>query len=61
MYLRIIDYVVVRTAQKSYLNNFQGEDWQIAPVFWKRYPSGNHQAVRFKSDFVAKLSDCEIK
>lgn len=49
-----------RTNEKSWMNNYQGEDWQEVSLTYAWYPSGRREAVRFTDGCVCKVDRCEI-
>ena len=49
-----------RTNEKSYLNGFNGEEWQEVQECRHWFPSGNRKCVRFADGFVCKVERCEI-
>ena len=49
-----------RTNEKSWMNNYQGEDWQEVSLTCACYPSGRREAVRFADGYVCKVDRCEI-
>ena len=49
-----------RTNEKSWMNNYQGEDWQEVSLTSAWYPSGRREAVRFADEYVCKVDRCEI-
>lgn len=49
-----------RTNEKSWMNNYQGEDWQEVSLTYAWYPSGRREAVRFADGYVCKVGRCEI-
>jgi hypothetical protein len=49
-----------RTNEKSYLNNYQGEDWQVVTTIYHRYPSGLRECVRFADGYVCKVDRCDV-
>lgn len=52
--------MMARTAEKSYLNNFNGETWQEVKTCYRYFPSGCRECVRFPSGFCVKVERCEI-
>lgn len=49
-----------RTDEKSWMNNYQGEDWQEVSLTSAWYPSGRREAVRFADGYVCKADRCKI-
>lgn len=49
-----------RTNEKSWMNNYQGEDWQEVSLTSAWYPSGRREIVRFADGYVCKVGRCEI-
>lgn len=49
-----------RTNERSYLNNYKGESWQVVTTTYNYYPSGRRECVRFPSGFECKADRCEI-
>lgn len=49
-----------RTNEKSWMNNYQGEDWQEVSLTYAWYPSGRREAVRFADGYVCKVGRCEM-
>ena len=52
--------LMARTNEKSYLNNYNGEAWQVVELVEKRYPSGIRKCVKFADGFIVKIEKCEI-
>ena len=55
-----IKMLMARTNEKSYLNNYNGEAWQVVELVEKRYPSGICKCVKFADGFIVKIERCEI-
>lgn len=53
--------MMARTSEKSYLNNYQGEDWSPVHVVYRYFPSGRRKCYQFPSDFCVKVERCETK
>ena len=53
--------IYARTDRKSYLNDYQGEQWQEVSLTTKRFPSGVCECVQFADGFIVKKEFCEIK
>ena len=51
--------IYARTTEKSYLNNFQGEDWQEVTECFRYFPSGKRLCYKFASGFIVKKERCE--
>ena len=49
-----------RTNEKSWMNNYQGENWQEVSLTYAWYPSGRRETVRFADGCVCKVDRCEI-
>lgn len=49
-----------RTNEKSWMNNYQGEDWQEVSLTYAWYLSGRREVVRFADGYVCKVDRCEI-
>ena len=49
-----------RTNEKSWMNNYQGEDWHEVSLTSAWYPSGRREIVRFADGYVCKVGRCEI-
>ena len=49
-----------RTNKKSWMNNYQCEDWQEVSLTSAWYPSGRREVVRFADGYVCKVDRCEI-
>ena len=52
--------LMARTSEKSYLNNYKGENWAPVTECRRWFPSGNRLCVRFPSGFVCKVDRCEL-
>lgn len=52
--------IYARTNNKSWMNNYQGEDWQVVTLTHGFFPSGRRECVRFPSGYTPKVKDCEI-
>ena len=39
--------IYARTNNKSWMNNYQGEDWQVVTLTHGFFPSGRRECVRF--------------
>lgn len=48
-----------RTNEKSYLNNYKGEEWQRVKEVFCRYPSGYRKCYQFPDGFICKADRCE--
>jgi len=48
-----------RTNEKSYLNDFQGEDWAVVKEVFRWFPSGRRLCFQFPSGYVVKADRCE--
>ena len=48
------------TNEKSWMNNYQGEDWQEISLTSAWYHRGRREAVRFADGYVCKVDRCEI-
>ena len=53
--------LMARTNEKSYLNNYKGEDWAPVKVVYKYFPSGQRECYKFPSGFCVKVEYCETK
>ncbi len=52
--------MMAKTSEKSYRNNYQGEDWAVVSTCYNFYPSGRRECVRFPSGFECKIDRCEV-
>lgn len=52
--------LMARTSERSYQNNYKGEDWAEVTETMVRTPSGLHKAFRFPSGYAAKADRCEV-
>lgn len=52
--------IYARTNNKSWMNNYQGEDWQVVTLTHGFFPSGRRECVQFPSGYMPKVEDCEI-
>lgn len=52
--------LMARTNEKSYLNNYFGEAWQVVEIVYERFPSGVHKCVKFADGFIVKIERCEV-
>ena len=52
--------LMARTNEKSYLNNYMGEAWQVVEIVYKRFPSGVRKCVKFADGFIVKIERCEV-
>lgn len=52
--------IYARTNNKSWMNNYQGEGWQVVTLTHGFFPSGQRECVRFPSGYAPKVEDCEI-
>lgn len=52
--------MMAKTTEKSYLNNYQGEDWAEVKPGYGYYPSGRRETVTFPSGFKCKADRCTI-
>lgn len=52
--------LMAKTNEKSYLNNFKGENWQEVSECFGYFPSGRRECVRFPDGFVCKIERCEV-
>lgn len=52
--------LMARTSEKSYLNNYKGEDWAEVKECRSWFPSGLRQCVKFPSGYVVKVDRCEL-
>lgn len=53
--------LIARTNEKSYLNNYRGEDWAPVTVTYMHYPSGYRKCYEFPDGFRVKAELCEVK
>lgn len=52
--------IYARTNERSYLNNFNGEDWQEVEEVRRHYPSGFRKCYKFADGFICKADRCEV-
>ncbi len=52
--------LMARTNEKSYLNNYKGENWAIVKEGTGFYPSGKCKTVTFPSGYKVKADRCEL-
>ena len=52
--------LMARTDNKSYLNNYKGEDWAPVIECYQSFPSGIRKCVRFPDGYKVKVEDCEL-
>lgn len=52
--------IYARTNNKSWMNNYQGEGWQVVTLTHSFFPSGRRECVRFPNGYMPKVEDCEI-
>lgn len=52
--------IYARTNNKNWMNNYQGEDWQVVTLIHIFFPSGRRECVRFPNGYAPKVEDCEI-
>ena len=52
--------LMAKTNEKSYLNNFKGEEWQEVTECMAMFPSGKRPCVRFADGFICKINRCEV-
>lgn len=52
--------LMARTTEKSYRNNYKGEDQAVVAECYKSFPSGVRPCVRFPDGFICKADRCEL-
>ncbi len=57
----MIKMMMARTSEKSYLNNYKGEDWAVVREVHRHFPSGWRRCYQFPSGYCVKVELCETK
>lgn len=57
----MIQMMMARTSEKSYLNNYKGESWAVVSEVYRHFPSGLRKCYKFPNGFCVKIERCETK